>query len=491
MKRGNTKMDHIMISEELLDFAGKSPSAFHAVANIAEYLEARGFRYLPETAKWDVAKGGSYYTTRNGSSIIAFRVGQDVSDSTLDGGDGNAGAGDGSGGFRICASHSDSPTYKIKNVPELEGPGEYLRLNVEAYGGMIDSTWLDRPLSVAGRVLVREKADGMEDRRDHSAVTGGTAEQCGRSGSNGNSGSVIRSRLLDIDRDILMIPNVAIHMNRDINSGYKFNRQIDLCPLFSAGALKKGAFDRVIADELGVDPDDILGKDLFLVNRQKPVLWGIEKEFISAPGLDDLQCAFASLKAFAGSSCERSVNVYCCFDNEEVGSNTKQGAMSTFLYDVLQRINSGLGRSEEDYRIAVARSFMVSCDNAHAVHPNHPEKTDAENRVFLNKGVVIKESANQKYTTDAFSRAVFGEICREAGVPVQHFANRSDSAGGSTLGNLSNIQVSMHAVDIGLPQLAMHSSYETAGSMDTKYAVDALMRFYSTDIKITDGGAVI
>lgn len=485
MKRGNTKMDHIRISEELLDFAGKSPSAFHAVANIAGYLEARGFRYLPETAKWDVAKGGSYYTTRNGSSIIAFRIGQDAS-SCSNGGDA---AGSGSG-FRICASHSDSPTYKIKNVPELEGPGEYLRLNVEAYGGMIDSTWLDRPLSVAGRVLVREKAEGTE-RWEHSAATGGTAEQCGRSSSGGTAGSVIRSRLLDIDRDILLIPNVAIHMSRDINSGYKFNRQVDLCPLFSAGALKKGAFDRLIADELGVEPENILGKDLFLVNRQKPVLWGVEKEFISAPGLDDLQCAFSSLRAFTDSSCERSVNVYCCFDNEEVGSNTKQGAMSTFLYDTLQRINSGLGRSEEDYRMAVARSFMVSCDNAHAVHPNHPEKTDAENRVFLNKGVVIKESANQKYTTDAFSRAVFGEICREAAVPVQHFANRSDSAGGSTLGNLSNIQVSMHAVDIGLPQLAMHSSYETAGSMDTKYAVDALMRFYSTDIEITDGGAVI
>ncbi len=477
-------MDHIRISEELLDFAGRSPSAFHAVANIAGYLEARGFRYLPETEKWDVAEGGSYYTTRNGSSIIALRIGQDISDSSGNGGDGGS-------GFRICASHSDSPTYKIKNVSELEGPGEYLRLNVEAYGGMIDSTWLDRPLSVAGRVLVREKA-GTASRRDNgalcsrSAVTDSGAEQCGRGSA---AGSVIRSRLLGIDRDILLIPNVAIHMNRDINSGYKFNRQVDLCPLFSAGALKKGAFDRMIADELGVVPEDILGKDLFLVNRQKPVLWGAEKEFISAPRLDDLQCAFASLKAFTESICERSINVYCCFDNEEVGSNTKQGAMSTFLCDTLQRINSGLGRSEEDYRMAVARSFMVSCDNAHAVHPNHPEKTDAENRVFLNKGVVIKESANQKYTTDAFSRAVFGEICREAGVPVQYFANRSDSAGGSTLGNLSNMQVSMHAVDIGLPQLAMHSSYETAGSMDTKYAVDALAGFFSTDIEITDGGA--
>ena len=473
-------MDHIKISEELLEFAGKSPSAFHAVANIAGYLEARGFRYLPETEKWDIAEGCGYYTTRNGSSIIAFRIGQNARSAWSAWSAGSAWSGSEGGGFRICASHSDSPTYKIKNVPELEGPGEYLRLNVEAYGGMIDSTWLDRPLSVAGRVLVREKSG--------SAVTDGGGGQCG---CGSVAGSVIRSRLLDIDRDILLIPNVAIHMNREINSGYKFNRQVDLCPLFSAGALKKGAFDRMIADELGVEPEDILGKDLFLVNRQKPVLWGVENEFISAPGLDDLQCAFASLKAFAGSSCDGAVNVYCCFDNEEVGSNTKQGAMSTFLHDTLQRINSGLGGSEDDYRMAVARSFMVSCDNAHAVHPNHPEKTDAENRVFLNKGVVIKESANQKYTTDAFSRAVFSEICREAGVPVQHFANRSDSAGGSTLGNLSNIQVSMHAVDIGLPQLAMHSSYETAGSMDTKYAVDALMRFYSTDIEITDGGAVI
>lgn len=473
-------MDHIKISEELLEFAGKSPSAFHAVANIAGYLEARGFRYLPETEKWDIAEGCGYYTTRNGSSIIAFRIGQNARSAWSAWSAGSAWSGSEGGGFRICASHSDSPTYKIKNVPELEGPGEYLRLNVEAYGGMIDSTWLDRPLSVAGRVLVREKSG--------SAVKDGGGGQCG---CGSVAGSVIRSRLLDIDRDILLIPNVAIHMNREINSGYKFNRQVDLCPLFSAGALKKGAFDRMIADELGVEPEDILGKDLFLVNRQKPVLWGVENEFISAPGLDDLQCAFASLKAFAGSSCDGAVNVYCCFDNEEVGSNTKQGAMSTFLHDTLQRINSGLGGSEGDYRMAVARSFMVSCDNAHAVHPNHPEKTDAENRVFLNKGVVIKESANQKYTTDAFSRAVFSEICREAGVPVQHFANRSDSAGGSTLGNLSNIQVSMHAVDIGLPQLAMHSSYETAGSMDTKYAVDALMRFYSTDIEITDGGAVI
>ena len=240
----------------------------------------------------------------------------------------------------------------------------------------------------------------------------------------------------------------------------------------------------MVAEELGVKKEDMLAKDLFLVNRQSPAIWGYKDEFVSAPKLDDLQCAFASLKAFLNSSNDETVSVYCCFDNEEVGSNTKQGAMSTFLHDVLWRISSSEGRSQEDYYKAVAGSFLVSCDNAHAVHPNHPEKTDPVNCVFINKGVVIKESANQKYTTDAFSRAVFSDICHAAGVPVQSFANRSDSAGGSTLGNLSNIQVSVNAVDMGLAQLAMHSSYETAGTLDTQYAIEALTRFYDTDIRI-------
>ena len=323
----------------------------------------------------------------------------------------------------MCASHSDSPTYKIKNVPELNGPGEYLRLDVEAYGGMIDNTWFDRPLTVAGRVLVKD-------------------------------GQGVSARLLYIDKDLLIIPNVAIHFNREVNDGYKYNRQVDLCPLFSAGELKKGAFDAMIAKELGVAAEDILGKDLFLVNRQPGTIWGYADEFVSSPKLDDLQCAYVSMKAFLEAKNERDVSVYCCFDNEEVGSNTKQGAMSTFLQDVLHRINGALGKTPEDYYQAVAGSFLVSCDNAHAVHPNHGEKTDAVNCSWMNKGIVIKESANQKYTTDAFSRAVFTNICNEAGVPVQAFANRSDSAGGSTLGNLSNTQVSVHAVDIGLPQLA-------------------------------------
>ena len=431
------------ISNELLAFIEQCPSVFHTIHAITCQLEQAGFSYLPEAAHWELRSGGSYYTTRNGSSIIAFRIGRELSDYH----------------FQLCASHSDSPSYKIKNEAELEGPGEYLRLNVEAYGGMIDSTWFDRPLGVAGRVLVKE-ADGVS------------------------------ARLFSADRDILLIPNVAIHFNREINNGYKYNRQVDLCPLFSAGELKKGAFDVFVADQLGIEPERILGKDLFLVNRQKGSVWGARGEFVSSPKLDDLQCAYASLQAFLQVENDKVVNVYCCFDNEEVGSNTKQGAMSTFLADVLERINTGLGKDREEYLQAQARSFLVSCDNAHAVHPNHPDKTDAKNCVWMNHGIVIKESANQKYTTDAFSRAVFAQLCERAQVPVQSFANRSDSAGGSTLGNLSNTQVSMQAVDIGLAQLAMHSSYETAGAKDTAYAIRALRMFYETNLRIEEAARV-
>lgn len=437
-------MNDIEVSKELLSFIEKSPSMFHSICTIRSYLEEAGFTYLAEKDAWTIDKGGKYYTIRNNSSIIAFQVGSSCDDYH----------------FQLTAAHSDSPTYKVKTVPELEGPNEYLRLDVEAYGGMIDSTWFDRPLGIAGRVLVKE-------------------------------GNRLVNRLLSIEKDILMIPNVAIHFNRQINDGYKYNRQIDLCPLFSAGVLKKGAFDEMVASELGVEVDQILAKDLFLVNHQKPVIWGWKDEFVSTPKLDDLQCAFVSLKAFLEAEQERHINVYCCFDNEEVGSNTKQGAMSTFLHDTLIRLNHALGKTEEDYHRAIAKSFLVSCDNAHAVHPNHPEKTDAVNCTFMNQGIVLKESANQKYTTDAFSRALFTAICQRVNVPVQTFANRSDSVGGSTLGNLSNTQVSLHAVDFGLAQLAMHSCYETAGIKDTAYAIESLSEFFRTNVEIDGSDGVL
>ena len=426
-------------NQALLDFLREAPSVFHACAALRRRLDEAGFTYLKEGQRWSLRPGAKCYTVRNGSSLVAFRIPAELRDYH----------------FRLCAAHGDSPAYKLKAAPELGGTGGYLKLNVEAYGGMLDYTWLDKPLSFAGRVLVRTE--------------------------NG-----VVSRLVCPDRDLLLIPSVAIHMNREANSGLKLNRQVDLCPLFSAGKLKTGDFDRLLADELAVSADDILGKDLFLVNRQPGCVWGAEREFLSAPKLDDLQATFAALTGFLEASDSGAVCVFCCFDNEEVGSNTKQGAMSTLLADVLRRVNGALGRDEEDYHAALAGSFLVSFDNAHAVHPNHPELTDAGNFCLLNQGIVIKENAAQKYTTDAFSRAAFREICKRADVPVQLFANRSDSAGGSTLGNLSNTQVSLHAVDIGIPQLAMHSAYETAGSADTAYAVAALRCYYSVRLRIDE-----
>ena len=435
-------MSDVDLSRELCDFIEKSPSVFHTVATIGSYLDAAGFGRLSENDAWDIKPGDACYVTRNGSSVVAFRVGERVP------ADGYH--------FQMAASHSDSPTYKVKHVPELDGPKETLRLDVESYGGIIDSTWLDRPLGIAGRVMVR-----TEDGR-------------------------VESRLVSSDRDVAIIPTVAIHQMRDINKGVEYNRQVDLCPIFSAGAMRRGAFDAMVAELAETVPEMVMGKELYLVNRTKPRVWGWADEFVSAQRLDDHQCAFASLKAFLAAENPTCVTVYACFDNEEVGSGTKQGALSTFLRDALVRVNASLGFGEGELIRALAGSFLVSCDNSHAVHPNHPELYDDNNCGRLNGGVVIKESANQKYTTDAFGRALIATVCERAGVPTQAFANRSDSPGGYTLGNLSTAQVSVHTVDVGLAQLAMHSSYETAGSHDVAHLMRALQAFYSADIRIKD-----
>ena len=424
-------------TQGLLDFVRECPSMFHTTAAIRGRLDAAGFAYLPEGQAWEVVPGGRYYTCRNNSSIVAFKVGEELD----------------SYHFQLAAAHGDSPCFKVKAAPELEGPGDYLRLDVEAYGGMIDHTWLDRPLGIAGRALVRE-------------------------------GSRVESRLLATDRDVAIIPSVAIHLNRESGRAPELNRAVDLCALFSAGDLAAGAFDRLVADELGVEPKQVLARDVFLYNRQEPVAWGVAGEFVSAPKLDDLGCAYVALEAFLASDNAHDVSVYACFDNEEVGSNTKQGAMSTLLRDTLVRVNAALGKTEEDYLRAVAGSMLVSCDNAHACHPNHPEKHDEANRCWLNRGLVIKEAANQHYCTDAFSRAALVAVLDDAGVPYQTFANRSDMAGGGTLGNLSNTQVSLHGVDVGLPQLAMHSSFETAGARDVELGIRALAAFYGANLLI-------
>lgn len=431
-------------NSEFMNFIEHSPSCFHAVAQLVKMVEEQGYVKLKENERWKLEKGGKYYITRNDSTIIAFHIGNELNDYH----------------YQIASSHSDSPAFKVKEKAELAGKGGYLQLNVEGYGGMICSTWMDRPLSLAGRVLVKED-------------------------------NKVKSHLFNIDKDLLLIPNIPIHMERTLNSGFNYNVQVDMLPLYSCGKLEKDSFEKMIADTLKVVVEDICGKDLFLYNRQKPTVWGYEDEFISAPKLDDLQCAYASFKALVSSDANNAIQVAACFDNEEVGSLTKQGASSTVMLDVLKRINHALGYDDEDYHCAIAKSFMISCDNAHALHPNHPEKYDVENYTLMNRGVVIKYNANQKYTTDAFSKSVFEMICKKANVPVQHYANRSDVVGGSTLGNLSNAQVSLHCVDVGLAQLAMHSSYESAGSKDLTYLIDALTTFYNCDVMIDGSSEII
>lgn len=416
-------------AEQLLAFIEKSPSCFHAIKNMKDILLAEGFAQLREEHKWEIVNGGKYFVTRNDSSIVAFTIPET-----------------GALGYRIMASHSDSPTFKIKENPEMEVDKKYVKLNVERYGGMLCAPWFDRPLSVAGRVIVKE-------------------------------GDAFVTKFVDVDRDLLMIPNLAIHMNREVNDGYKYNAQVDMLPLYG-DISSKDTFMKSIAEAAGVKEEDILGHDIFLYNRVKGSIWGANEEFVSSSRLDDLQCAFSSLQGFLKGEKKEYAAVHCVLDNEEVGSGTKQGAASTFLYDTLVRINECLGLSYEEYLRALAKSFMLSADNAHAVHPNHKEVADPVNRPYMNEGIVIKHSANQKYCTDGVSAAVFKDLCREAGVPFQTFTNRSDMLGGSTLGNISNTKVALNAVDIGLPQLAMHSPYETAGVKDTYYLIQAAEKFF-------------
>ena len=419
------------ISKELIHFIDSSPSCFHAVKFMKDLLLQEHFIQLRENTKWHIQRGGRYFVVRNGSAIIAFTVPQqDFS------------------GMRIMASHSDSPSFKIKENPELEAENHYIRLNVEGYGGMLCAPWFDRPLSIAGRVIIKNNETGN-----------------------------LESRLVDVDRDLVMIPSLAIHLNREANKGYSYNIQKDMLPLYG-DISAKGTFLRTIADAAGIKEEDILGHDLFLYNRQKGSVWGASGEYISCPRLDDLQCAFASLKGFLTAPKQSFMTVHCVLDNEETGSATKQGAASTFLYDTLTRAYRSLHMTEEDYLIHLADSFMISADNAHAVHPNYTDKADPSNRPFLNGGIVIKFNAGQKYCTDGISAAMFRDICQKAQVPVQTFTNRSDMAGGSTLGNISNTRVALNTVDIGLPQLAMHSPYETAGTNDTEYLIKAAEKFF-------------
>ncbi len=415
------------ISRDLLHFISKSPSPFHAARGIKTAFVYDHAVELREEDDWEIEPGHKYVVTRNGSAVIAFAVPKEPARD-----------------FRIIAAHGDSPTFKIKEDPEI-ADGPYVRLNVEPYGGMIMSSWTDRPLTAAGRVIVREK------------------------------GALV-PKLVCPGKPLLVIPSLAIHMNREVNQGYHWNAQKDLLPLWGpAGGL---SFMDVIAAEAKCAKEDILGHDLCLVPLVPGTIWGAENEYISSPRLDDLQCAFAAFRGYTMGKKEKHISVFALFDNEEVGSGTRQGAGSSFLFDTILRLSAALGISQDRMLAMLARSFLISADNAHAVHPNHPAESDPVNRPVLNGGIVIKFNAQQKYCTDGWSAAHFRALCEEAKVPVQVFTNRSDRPGGSTLGNIAITKVGIPAVDIGLPQLAMHSSYETAGIKDTAYLVMAAAMFF-------------
>ncbi len=413
----------------LADFLDNAVSTYHAVAYLADALKKEGYTPLSEAEDWTLLPGGKYFLTRNGTALMAFRVPQATPK-----------------GFMLSASHSDRPGFKVKENPELKSA--YIRLAVERYGGMLMSTWLDRPLSVAGRVLV-ETENGVQ------------------------------SRLVNIDRDLLIIPNVAIHMNRQANDGYKWNPASDLIPLFG-GKDTAGKFATLLEEAAG---GKVLGYDLSLYVRQKATVWGADEEFISSAALDDLACAWGCTQGFLNAGESGALPLLCVFDNEEVGSSSLQGADSNLLQTVLERICKAL---KLDLSQMLSQSFMLSADNAHAIHPNHPEFADANNAPVVNGGVVLKFNANQKYTTDGVSAALFRKICQKAEIPMQTYCNRADLAGGSTLGNISLTHVSVPSADIGLPQLAMHSCYETAGTKDALDLEKALATFYSSTL-IIDG----
>ena len=418
----------------LQDFLDRSHSVYHAVAALAETVQQAGYTRLSEADSWSLQPGGKYYLTRGGSALVAFRLPESAPN-----------------GFLIAAAHADRPCFKVKENAVLAG--SYTRLAVERYGGMLIAPWLDKPLSVAGRVIV-ETENGVQ------------------------------TRLVDIDRDLLLMPNVAIHMNRTANDGYKWNVATDSIPLL--GDKETADFWKEIESLAG---GKVLGHDLYLYLRQNSARWGMNGEFLSAQALDDLACAWGCTEGFLQAKDTKNIPVLCVFDSEEVGSSTCQGAAADLLQSTLSRICKALLLEE---RCQLAKSFMVSADNAHALHPNHPELADSANAPVLNGGVVVKFNANQRYTTDGVSAAVFRKICQMAGVPVQTYCNRADIAGGSTLGNVSLSQVAVPSVDIGLAQLAMHSCYETAGAKDAEYFAQAMAAYYGTQLEVTpDGGYCI
>ncbi len=424
-------------ANKLIEFIDNSPSCFHAVEEAKKILSEKGFKELILSDKWNLEKEGKYFVTRNNSALIAFVVGKGNLEEY---------------GFKLIGAHTDSPTFRIKPNPEIIVENKYLKLNTEVYGGPILSTWFDRPLSIAGRVAVRT---------DNPLKP--------------------KEMIVDMEDPIMIIPNLAIHMNREVNKGVNINPQVDTLPLVS---MIEESFEqdnylvKLLAEKIGVNFEDIMDFDLFLYTTEKGSLIGPNEEFISIGKLDDLAMVHAGLNAIIDSQVNNATNVLVCFDNEEVGSTTKQGAASPLLRTVLERIILSFGKSKEDYYRALSNSFMISADMAHALHPNYTGKNDLTNKPFINGGPVIKIAASQAYTSDSMSIAIYESICKSAGVPVQKFVNRSDEKGGSTIGPISSTQLDIPSVDIGNPILAMHSARELGGVFDHYYVYKSFKEFY-------------
>lgn len=423
--------------KNFLEFLKDVPTAFHAANKIKKILKGQGYQELHEQDAWQLEPGKKYFLGRNMSSLIAFTLpSQEISS------------------FNIVAAHLDSPTFKIKPNGIIE-TGRYLKLNTEVYGGPIYNTWMDRPLGIAGRVV-------------YSTVQGITA------------------KLVNINKPVALIPHLPIHYNKTVNQGESLNPQIDMMPIIADKGMKEASLLELICSEIGIASEDVLSTDLYLSMLDRGMLAGINEDFVMAPQIDNLECSYACFSALLESENPHSVNVIALFDNEEIGSSTRQGAAGTLLEDTLQRISLSLGKNTLEHYQLLSKSFIVSADNAQGFHPNYPEKYDKTNACFLNGGIVIKNAARGSYSTDAFSSAYFQSVCKKAGVKYQLNTNRSDIPGGSTLGVLSLQHVSIPSVDIGLAQLAMHSAYETAGSHDLAELIAALKEFFCSTIVSCD-----
>nr|MBQ8253553.1 M18 family aminopeptidase [Lachnospiraceae bacterium] len=418
------------MQKDFMEFMENSTTAFQTVVQMAERLEAAGYEKLLERDTWKVEPGDKKYVVRNDSSVIAFSIPESGTSKA--------------NGFHMVCAHSDSPCFKLKENPCMTVEDHYLKLNVENYGGMIKESWFDRPLSLAGRVVVRKKDLELE------------------------------TRPVDLKKPLFIIPSLAVHMKRSKEKEGELNTQLHLLPMAGTVADKE-MFSEIVARAAGAKKEDILGTDLYLYPTDKPVLMGMEEELIGSPRLDDLECVYCGLKAFLDSNPQDKIAVLAVFDNEEVGSQTMQGAASDFLLSVLRRIADSLG---EELLPLLAESFLVSADNAHGLHPNYTDKADPTNRPMLNKGIVIKYHGSQKYTTSAYSGAYVKALCDREKIPYQTYHNRSDIAGGSTLGNIALTNVSVPAADVGMAQLAMHSAFETAGTKDLEYMVQFMKAFY-------------